>query len=187
MPFHVKYILKGNSSSDFKSCYLGNGEFKRDYFGYNVQGLQATRSESDDSNWRIRYSPLYWQTKCIKTYWKEIKNTKKCFTHFHKKVIRKEFNKLDSILLEFVDEKDDIISIETELETFGTEHPLRFATQERRISVARMCIKNYIRRTTGRCLFLFGSCSGVWVRLKFGLELPYCELYITKGKVIVFM
>ncbi len=43
------------------------------------------------------------------------KSKYKNLTHFHK-VIRKEFNKLDKGT-RFIDEKDDVISDETELKT----------------------------------------------------------------------
>ncbi len=46
----MKYILKPILLLILEiMTYLGNGEFKRDLFGYNVQGLQTTKLNPDDS------------------------------------------------------------------------------------------------------------------------------------------
>ena len=140
-----KYILKTNSSSDLEiMTYLGNGEFKRDLFGYNVQGLPNYKIESDDSIERY-IVPLdaIIEAKSYKDLMEKGKSKYKKSYSFFIKVIRKEFNKLDKVFAEFIDEKDDVISDETELKTL-LEHQLDLSKDNsRKEYIARMCNKLY--------------------------------------------
>ena len=67
---------------------------------------------------------------------------KKSYSFFIK-AIRKEFNKLDKVFAEFIDEKDDVISDETELKTL-LEHQLDLSKDNSRNEyITRMCNKLY--------------------------------------------
>lgn len=140
-----KYILKTNSSSDLEiMTYLGNGEFKRDLFGYNV-GLPNYKIESDDTTERY-IVPLdaIIETKSYKDLMEKKGKSKYKKSHsFFIKAIRKEFNKLDKVFAEFIDEKDDVISDETELKTL-LEHQLDLSKDNSRNEyITRMCNKLY--------------------------------------------
>ncbi len=101
LAFHVRNIfLKPILLLIWKSYDLRKWKFKRDLFGYNVQGLsRATKIESDDSiekmyrpSWRLFETKSY---KDLSLMEKEIKIQKSY--PFFIKVIRKEFNKLDKV------------------------------------------------------------------------------------------
>ena len=141
-----KYILKTNSSSDLEiMTYLGNGEFKRDLFGYDV-GLPNYKIESDDSTERY-IVPLdaILETKSYKDLMeKKTKSAKYKKSHsFFIKAIRKEFNQLDKIPAEFHDEKDDVISDETELKTLLELQLELSKDNSRKEYITRMCNKLY--------------------------------------------
>lgn len=139
-----KYILKTNSSSDLEiMTYLGNGEFKRDLFGYDV-GLPNYKIESDDTTERY-IVPLdaIIETKSYKDLMEKGKSKYKKSHSFFIKKIRKEFNKLDKVFAEFIDEKDDVISDKTELETL-LKHQLELSKDNSRNEyITRMCNKLY--------------------------------------------
>ena len=47
---YEKYVVKTKTSPDLKiMTYLGNGEFKRDLFGFDVKGLSNYKIKSNDT------------------------------------------------------------------------------------------------------------------------------------------
>ena len=118
-------------------------ENKRDLFGYDV-GLPNYKIESDDTTERY-IVPLdaILETKSYKDLMEKGKSKYKKSHSFFMKAIRKEFNQLDKIPAEFRDEKDDVISDETELKTLLELQLELSKDNSRKEYIARMCNKLY--------------------------------------------
>jgi hypothetical protein len=108
-----KYILKTKSSSDFEiMTYLGNGRFKRDLFGLDIQGFKDYVIEQDDTTERyIVPLDLVLKSKSAKDLMEKKDKSKYIKSYsFFMNVIKKEFKNLkDKTLAEFVD-GDDVVS-----------------------------------------------------------------------------
>lgn len=107
-----KYILKTKSSSDFEiMTYLGNGRFKRDLFGLDIQGFKDYVIEQDDTTERyIVPLDLITESKSTKDLMEKKDKSKYIKSYsFFMTVIKQDFNKLDKIPAEFVP-GDDVVS-----------------------------------------------------------------------------
>jgi hypothetical protein len=107
-----KYILKTKSSSDFEiMTYLGNGRFKRDLFGLDIQGFKDYVIEQDDTTERyIVPLDLITESKSVKDLMEKKDKSKYIKSYsFFMTVIKQDFNKLDKIPAEFV-AGDDVVS-----------------------------------------------------------------------------
>lgn len=119
---YEKYVVKTKTSPDLKiMTYLGNGEFKRDLFGFDVKGLPNYKIKSDDSTERY-IVPLdaILKNQSYKVFMKKEELNKKGKTtskyiedySYFLDAIRTAFNKIeDKIPAEFEDDKTDVAEI----------------------------------------------------------------------------
>lgn len=122
-----KYVIKTKSSPDLKiMTYLGNGEFKRDLFGFEIPGLQKLKLKPNDTTERY-IVPLkaIIDDKSSKDFMKKEETTKKdkkgntiCkyvedYSYFLN-AIRKDFNRLAKNPAEFEDDNLDKIEIKSD-------------------------------------------------------------------------
>lgn len=118
---YEKYVVKTKTSPDLKiMTYLGNGEFKRDLFGFDVKGLSNYKIKSNDTE---RYIvPLYaiLKNQSYKKLMRKEEITKKGKTtskyiedySYFLNAIRTAFNALENkIPAEFDDDKTDVAEI----------------------------------------------------------------------------
>lgn len=118
-----KYVIKTKTSPDLKiMTYLGNGEFKRDLFGFDVKGFEIKglsnyKIKPDDTERYIVPLKTILKSKSYKDLMKKEEITKKGKTiyqynesySFFLDFIRKSLNKLDKVPAELV-EGNDILS-----------------------------------------------------------------------------
>lgn len=119
---YEKYIIKTKTSPDLKiMTYLGNGEFERDLFGFDVQGFQKLKLKPNDTTERY-IVPLKAITKdkSYKNFMKKEELSKKGKTtykyiedySYFLDTIRNAFNALENkIPAEFDDDKCDVAEI----------------------------------------------------------------------------
>lgn len=119
---YEKYIIKTKTSPDLKiMTYLGNGEFERDLFGFDVQGFQKLKLKPNDTTERY-IVPLdaILKDKSYKDFTKKEELTKKGKTtykyiedySYFLDTIRTAFNDLkNKIPAEFTDDKCDVAEI----------------------------------------------------------------------------
>lgn len=118
-----KYVIKTKTSPDLKiMTYLGNGEFKRDLFGFDVKGFEIKglsnyKIKPDDTERYIVPLKTILKSKSYKDLMKKEEITKKGKTiyqynesySFFLDFIKKSLNKLDKVPAELV-EGNDVLS-----------------------------------------------------------------------------
>lgn len=118
-----KYVIKTKTSPDLKiMTYLGNGEFQRDLFGFDVKGFEIKglsnyKIKPDDTERYIVPLKTILKSKSYKDLMKKEEITKKGKTiyqynesySFFLDFIRKSLNKLDKVPAELV-EGNDVLS-----------------------------------------------------------------------------
>lgn len=118
---YEKYVVKTKTSPDLKiMTYLGNGEFKRDLFGFDVQGLQNYKIKSNDTERYIVPLDAILKNQSYKKLMRKEEITKKGKTtskyiedySYFLNAIRTAFNEIkDKIPAEFDDDKCDVAEI----------------------------------------------------------------------------
>lgn len=118
-----KYVIKTKTSPDLKiMTYLGNGEFQRDLFGFDVKGFEIKglsnyKIKPDDTERYIVPLKTILKSKSYKDLMKKEEITKKGKTiyqynesySFFLDFIKKSLNKLDKVPAELV-EGNDVLS-----------------------------------------------------------------------------
>lgn len=113
-----KYIVKTKTSPDLKiMTYLGNGEFKRDLFGIDVQGLSNYKVKSDDTERYVVPIDAIIKDKSYKDLMRKEEITKNGKTtnkyiedySYYLNFIRQSLNKLNKVPAELV-EGNDVLS-----------------------------------------------------------------------------
>lgn len=118
---YEKYVVKTKTSPDLKiMTYLGNGEFKRDLFGFDVKGLSNYKIKSNDTERYIVPLDAILKNQSYKKLMRKEEITKKGKTtskyiedySYFLNAIRTAFNALENkIPAEFDDDKTDIAEI----------------------------------------------------------------------------
>lgn len=118
---YEKYVVKTKTSPDLKiMTYLGNGEFKRDLFGFDVKGLSNYKIKSNDTERYIVPLDAILKNQSYKKLMRKEEITKKGKTtskyiedySYFLNAIRTAFNALENkIPAEFEDDKTDIAEI----------------------------------------------------------------------------
>lgn len=118
---YEKYVVKTKTSPDLKiMTYLGNGEFKRDLFGFDVKGLSNYKIKSNDTERYIVPLEAILKNQSYKKLMRKEEITKKGKTtskyiedySYFLNAIRTAFNALENkIPAEFDDDKTDIAEI----------------------------------------------------------------------------
>lgn len=112
-----KYVVKTKTSPDLKiMTYLGNGEFKRDLFGFDV-GLKNYKIKSDDTERYVVPLDAILKNQSYKTLMRKEEITKNGKTtnkyiedySFYLNFVRESFNKLNKVPAELV-EGNDVLS-----------------------------------------------------------------------------
>lgn len=114
---YEKYVVKTKTSPDLKiMTYLGNGEFKRDLFGFDV-GLKNYKIKSDDTERYVVPLNAITKDKSYKVLMRKEEITKNGKTTnkyiedylYFLNIIRESFNKLNKVPAELV-EGNDVLS-----------------------------------------------------------------------------
>lgn len=118
---YEKYVVKTKTSPDLKiMTYLGNGEFKRDLFGFDVKGLSNYKIKSNDTERYIVPLEAILKNQSYKKLMRKEEITKKGKTtskyiedySYFLNAIRTAFNALENkIPAEFDDDKTDVAEI----------------------------------------------------------------------------
>lgn len=118
---YEKYVVKTKTSPDLKiMTYLGNGEFKRDLFGFDVKGLSNYKIKSNDTERYIVPLDAILKNQSYKKLMRKEEITKKGKTtskyiedySYFLNTIRTAFNALENkIPAEFDDDKTDVAEI----------------------------------------------------------------------------
>ena len=118
---YEKYVVKTKTSPDLKiMTYLGNGEFKRDLFGFDVKGLSNYKIKSNDTERYIVPLDAILKNQSYKKLMRKEEITKKGKTtnkyiedySYFLNAIRTAFNALENkIPAEFDDDKTDVAEI----------------------------------------------------------------------------
>lgn len=121
---YEKYVVKTKNSPDFKiMTYLGNGEFKRDLFGFDVKGLSNYKIKSNDTERYVVPLDSILNNQSYKKLMRKEEITKKGKTtnkyiedySYFLDTIRIAFNDLKNknkfTLAEFTDDKTDVAEI----------------------------------------------------------------------------
>lgn len=118
---YEKYVVKTKTSPDLKiMTYLGNGEFKRDLFGFDVKGLSNYKIKSNDTERYIVPLDAILKNQSYKKLMRKEEITKKGKTtskyiedySYFLNAIRTAFNTLENkIPAEFDDDKTDVAEI----------------------------------------------------------------------------
>lgn len=118
---YEKYVVKTKTSPDLKiMTYLGNGEFKRDLFGFDVKGLSNYKIKSNDTERYIVPLDAILKNQSYKKLMRKEEITKKGKTtskyiedySYFLNAIRTAFNDIkDKIPAEFDDDKTDVAEI----------------------------------------------------------------------------
>lgn len=118
---YEKYVVKTKTSPDLKiMTYLGNGEFKRDLFGFDVKGLTNYKIKSNDTERYIVPLDAILKNQSYKKLMRKEEITKKGKTtskyiedySYFLNAIRTAFNALENkIPAEFDDDKTDVAEI----------------------------------------------------------------------------
>lgn len=118
---YEKYVVKTKTSPDLKiMTYLGNGEFKRDLFGFDVKGLSNYKIKSNDTERYIVPLDAILKNQSYKKLMRKEEKTKKGKTtskyiedySYFLNAIRTAFNALENkIPAEFDDDKTDVAEI----------------------------------------------------------------------------
>ena len=118
---YEKYVVKTKTSPDLKiMTYLGNGEFKRDLFGFDVKGLSNYKIKSNDTERYIVPLEAILKNQSYKKLMRKEEITKKGKTTskyiedypYFLNAIRTAFNALENkIPAESDDDKTDIAEI----------------------------------------------------------------------------
>ena len=118
---YEKYVVKTKTSPDLKiMTYLGNGEFKRDLFGFDVKGLSNYKIKSNDTERYIVPLDAILKNQSYKKLMRKEEITKKGKTtskyiedySYFLNAIRNAFNALENkIPAEFDDDKTDVAEI----------------------------------------------------------------------------
>lgn len=118
---YEKYVVKTKTSPDLKiMTYLGNGEFKRDLFGFDVKGLSNYKIKSNDTERYIVPLDAILKNQSYKKLMRKEEITKKGKTtskyiedySYFLNAIRTAFNALENkIPAEFDDDKIDVAEI----------------------------------------------------------------------------
>lgn len=112
-----KYIVKTKTSPDLKiMTYLGNGEFKRDLFGFDV-GLKNYKIKSDDTERYVVPLDAILKNQSYKILMRKEETTKNGKTtnkyiedySFYLNFVRESFNKFNKVPAELV-EGNDVLS-----------------------------------------------------------------------------
>lgn len=112
-----KYVVKTKTSPDLKiMTYLGNGEFKRDLFGFDV-GLKNYKIKSDDTERYVVPLDAILKNQSYKILMRKEEITKNGKTtnkyiedySFYLNFVRESFNKLNKVPAELV-EGNDVLS-----------------------------------------------------------------------------
>jgi hypothetical protein len=116
-----KYVVKTKTSPDLKiMTYLGNGEFKRDLFGFDVKGLSNYKIKSNDTERYVVPLDAILKNQSYKKLMRKEETTKNGKTtnkyiedySYFLDTIRIAFNKLkNKIPAEFTDDKCDVAEI----------------------------------------------------------------------------
>jgi hypothetical protein len=114
---HEKYVVKTKTSPDLKiMTYLGNGEFKRDLFGFDV-GLKNYKIKSDDTERYVVPLDAILKNQSYKILMRKEETTKNGKTtnkyiedySFYLNFVRESFNKFNKVPAELV-EGNDVLS-----------------------------------------------------------------------------
>lgn len=118
---YEKYVVKTKTSPHLKiMTYLGNGEFKRDLFGFDVKGLSNYKIKSNDTERYIVPLDAILKNQSYKKLMRKEEITKKGKTtskyiedySYFLNAIRTAFNALENkIPAEFDDDKTDVAEI----------------------------------------------------------------------------
>lgn len=118
---YEKYVVKTKTSPDLKiMTYLGNGEFKRDLFGFDVKGLSNYKIKSNDTERYIVPLDAILKNQSYKKLMRKEEITKKGKTtskyiedySYFLNAIKTAFNALENkIPAEFDDDKTDVAEI----------------------------------------------------------------------------
>lgn len=118
---YEKYVVKTKTSPDLKiMTYLGNGEFKRDLFGFDIKGLSNYKIKSNDTERYIVPLDAILKNQSYKKLMRKEEITKKGKTtskyiedySYFLNAIRTAFNALENkIPAEFDDDKTDVAEI----------------------------------------------------------------------------
>lgn len=118
---YEKYVVKTKTSPDLKiMTYLGNGEFKRDLFGFDVKGLTNYKIKSNDTERYVVPLDAILKNQSYKKLMRKEETTKNGKTtnkyiedySYFLNAIRTAFNKLkNKIPAEFTDDKCDVAEI----------------------------------------------------------------------------
>lgn len=118
---YEKYVVKTKTSPDLKiMTYLGNGEFKRDLFGFDVKGLSNYKIKSNDTERYVVPLDAILKNQSYKKLMRKEEITKKGKTtskyiedySYFLNAIRTAFNALENkIPAEFDDDKCDVAEI----------------------------------------------------------------------------
>lgn len=118
---YEKYVVKTKNSPDLKiMTYLGNGEFKRDLFGFDVKGLSNYKIKSNDTERYVVPLDAILKNQSYKKLMRKEEITKKGKTtskyiedySYFLNAIRTAFNALENkIPAEFDDDKCDVAEI----------------------------------------------------------------------------